>query len=71
MLKIVMRLDVRVTCFYIHARHVYRDLDVGGLSRIVWLSSVRESTYIRSSHGSRRRSTSRYLPHTRIRDTHY
>jgi hypothetical protein len=32
---------------------------------------VRESTYLRSSHGSRRRSASRYLPRTRIRDTHY
>jgi hypothetical protein len=32
---------------------------------------VRESTYLRSSHGSRWRSASRYLPRTRIRDTHY
>ena len=32
---------------------------------------VRESTYLRSSHGSRRRSASRYLPRTRVRDTHY
>ena len=27
---------------------------------------VRESTYLRSSHGSRRRSGSRYLLHTRV-----
>ncbi len=27
---------------------------------------VRESTYLRSSHGSRRRSASRYLPRTRV-----
>jgi hypothetical protein len=32
---------------------------------------VRESTYLRSSHESRRRSASRYLPRTRVRDTHY
>ena len=32
---------------------------------------VRESTYLRSSHGSRRRSASRYLPRTRVRDTRY
>ena len=32
---------------------------------------VRESIYLRSSHGSRRRSASRYLPRTRVRDTHY
>jgi len=34
----------------------YRELDVRGTSRIVWLCFlVRESTYIRSSRGSRRR----------------
>ncbi len=41
---------MRVACFYIYARHVYRnlDVDVGGISRIVWLRSVYESllTYI-------------------------
>ncbi len=31
---------------------------------------VRESTYLRSSHGSRMKSASRYLPRTRVRDTH-
>ena len=30
---------------------------------------VRESTYLRSSHGSRRRSASRYLPHARAQDS--
>jgi len=33
--------------------------------KIEWLRSVRESTYMRSSPGSRRRSASRYLPRTR------
>jgi len=32
---------------------------------------VRESTYLCSSHGSRRRSASRYLPRMRVQDTHY
>jgi hypothetical protein len=33
---------------------------------------VRESTsYLRSSHGSRMKSASRYLPRTHVRDTHY
>jgi hypothetical protein len=45
-------------------------LDVLGIKyRVAML--VRESTYLRSSHGSRRRSASRYLPRTRVRDTHY
>ena len=45
-------------------------LDVLGIkNRVAML--VRESTYLRSSHGSRRRSASRYLPRTRVRDTHY
>ena len=45
-------------------------LDVLGIKyRVAML--VRESTYLRSSHGSRRRSASRYLLRTRIRDTHY
>ena len=45
-------------------------LDVLGIKiRVAMLA--RESTYLRSSHGSRRRSASRYLPRTRVRDTHY
>ena len=45
-------------------------LDVLGIKyRVAML--VRESTYLRSSHGSRRRSASRYLPRTRVQDTHY
>jgi len=32
---------------------------------------VRESTYLHSSHGSRRRSGSRYLLRTRAQDIHY
>jgi len=40
MLKRVIRLDVSVVCFYMRPWHVYRDLDVGGISRIVWLRSV-------------------------------
>ena len=30
---------------------------------------VQESTYLRSSHGSRRRSASRYLPRARVQDS--
>ncbi len=38
----------------------------------IWVAMlVRESTYLRSSPGSRRRSASRYLPRTRVRETHY
>ena len=45
-------------------------LDVLGIkNRVAML--VRESTYLHSSHGSRRRCASRYLPRTRVRDTHY
>ena len=46
-------------------------LDVLGIKIRVATLIVRESTYLRSSHGSRRRSASRYLPRTRVRDTHY
>ena len=45
-------------------------LDVLGI-KICVATLVGESTYLRSSYGSRRRSASRYLPRTRIRDTHY
>jgi hypothetical protein len=45
-------------------------LDVLGIKiRVAML--VRESTYLRSSHGTRKRSASKYLPRTRVRDTHY
>ena len=37
--------------------------------KMEWPRSVRESTYIRSSLGSRRRSASRYLPHARAQDS--
>ena len=43
-----MRLDVRVACFYMQPWSVYQDLDVRGISRIVWLRLVRESTYMRA-----------------------
>ena len=32
-----MRLDVRVVCFYMHARRVVPRSGCGGTSRIVWL----------------------------------
>ena len=46
-------------------------LDVLGIKIRVATLIVRESTYLRSSHGSRRRSASRYLPRTRVQETHY
>jgi hypothetical protein len=74
MLKIVMRSDVcsRVLHMFLHATVACgTELpDVLGIKiRVAML--VRESTYLRSSHGSRRRSASRYLPRTRVRDTYY
>ena len=77
MLKRVMRSEC-VSCVprvFLHAIVVYVAcgiviLDVLDI-KICVAMLVRESTYLRSSHGSRRRSASRYLPRTRVRDTHY
>jgi hypothetical protein len=60
---------------FLHASVVYvacgiEILDVLDI-KIRVATLVRESTYLGSSHGSRRRSASRYLPRTRDRDTHY
>ena len=78
MLKRVMRSEC-VSCVphvFLHAIVVCvacgtELLDVLGIKIRVATLIVRESTYLRSSHGSRRRSASRYLPRTRVRDTHY
>ena len=77
MLKRVMRSEC-VSCVprvFLHASVVYvacgiEILDVLDI-RIRVATLVRESTYLRSSHGSRRRSASRYPPRTRVRDIHY
>jgi hypothetical protein len=77
MLKRVMRSEC-VSCvprMFLHAIVVYVAcgiviLDVLDI-KIRVATLVRESTYLRSSHRSRRRSASRYLPRTRVRDTHY
>ena len=77
MLKRVM-ISECVSCVprvFLHASVVYvacgiEILDVLDI-KIHVATLVRESTYLRSSHGSRRRSTLRYLPRTRVRDTHY
>jgi hypothetical protein len=77
MLKRVMRLGC-VSCVprvFLHASVVYvacgiEILDVLDI-KICVATLVRESTYIHNSHGSRRRSASRYLPRTRVRDIHY
>jgi hypothetical protein len=75
MLKRVMRSEC-VSCVprvFLHAIVVYVACGTGILDvldikiRVAML--VRESTYLSSSHGSRRRSASRYLPRTRVRDT--
>jgi hypothetical protein len=61
-----------VLCVFLHATVACGTelLDVLGIKyRVAML--VRESTYLRSSPGSRRRSASRYLPRTRVQDTHY
>jgi hypothetical protein len=77
MLKRVMRSEC-ISCVprvFLHAIVVYvaygtEILDVLDIKiRVAML--VRKSTYLRSSHGSRRRSASRYLPRTRVRDIHY
>ncbi len=69
-----MRLDVcsRVLRMFLHATVAcgIKILDVLGI-KIRVATLVRESTYLRSSHGSRMRSASRYLPRMRVRDTHY
>jgi len=64
-----MRSGVRVACFYMHAQRVgTENLDAEEhQNRAATL--VRESTYMRSSPGSRRRSASRYLPRARVRDS--
>jgi hypothetical protein len=77
MLKRVMILEC-VSCVprvFLHASVVYvacgiEILDVLDI-KIRVATLVRESTYLRSSHGSRRRSASRYLPRKCVRDTHY
>ena len=77
MLKRVM-ISECVSCVprvFLHASAVYvacgiEILDVLDI-KIRVATLVRESTYLRSSHGSRRRSASRYLPRTRVQDTHY
>jgi hypothetical protein len=55
---------------FLHASVVYvacgiEILDVLDI-KIRVATLVGESTYLRSSHGSRRRSASRYLPRTRV-----
>jgi hypothetical protein len=61
-----------VLCVFLHATVACGNelLDVLDI-KIRVATLVRESTYLRSSHGSLRRSASRYLPRTRVRDTHY
>jgi hypothetical protein len=61
-----------VLCVFLHATVACGTelLDVLGI-KICVATLVQESTYLRSSHGSRRRSASRYLPRTCVRDTHY
>ena len=77
MLKRVMRSEC-VSCVprvFLHASVVYVACGIDILDvldiKILVATLVQESTYLRSSHGSRRRSASRYLPRTRVRDTHY
>jgi len=69
MLKRVMRLDVLVTCFYMHARHVVSRFDAEE-HQLLGGYSLYESllTYVAQS-GSRRRSSSRYLPRACIQDS--
>ena len=77
MLKRGMRLGC-VSCVhrvFLHASVVYVACGIEILdvldTKIRVATLVRESTYLRSSHGSRRRSASRYLPRTHVQDTHY
>jgi len=70
MLKRVMRLDVLVVCFYMHARRVVSTLDAEEhrpLSGNALYGSL--LTYVAPS-GSRRRSASRYC-HARASKIHY
>ena len=69
MLKRVMRLDVLVACFYMHARHVVSRFDAEEhqpLSGYALYESL--LTYVAQS-GSRRRSSSRYLPRACVQDS--
>ena len=69
MLKRVMRLDVLVACFYMHARRVVSRLDAKEhqpLSGYALYESL--LTYVAQS-GSRRRSSSRYLPRACVQDS--
>jgi len=69
MLKTVMRSDVLVACFYMHARCVVSRLDAKEhqpLSGYALYESL--LTYVAQS-GSHRRSASRYLPRARVQDS--
>ena len=69
MLKRVMRLDVLIACFYMHARRVVSRLDAEEhqpLSGYALYESL--LTYVAQS-GSRRRSSSRYLPRACVQDS--
>jgi hypothetical protein len=69
MLKRVMRLDVLVACFYMHARRVVSRFDAEEhqlLSGYALYESL--LTYVAQS-GSRRRSSSRYLPRACVQDS--
>jgi len=69
MLKRVVRLDVLVACFYMHARRVVLRLDAEEhrpLSGYALYESL--LTYVAQS-GSRRRSASRYLPRACVQDS--
>ena len=71
MLKREMRLDVLVVCFYMHAQCVVSRFDAKEhqlLSGYALYESL--LTYVAQS-GSRRRSSSRYLPRACVQDTHY
>ena len=77
MLKRVM-ISECVSCVprvFLHASVVYVACGIEILdvldTKICVATLVRESTYFRSSHGSCRRSASRYLPRTRVQDTHH
>jgi hypothetical protein len=69
MLKRVMRLDVLVACFYMHVLCVVLRLDAEEhqpLSGYALYESL--PTYVAQS-GSRRRSSSRYLPRVCVQDS--
>ena len=75
MLKRVMRLDVcsRVLRVFLHATVACGTeiLDVFGVKNWVAMSLYESLLTYVAPDGSRRRSASRYLPRTRVRDTHY